>query len=257
MARNGHEPEPRERSPWNQPAFLAAGALVGIILVLGLVLAVTGTGSGSGGHNATGLPKSEATTPPAPGVKNAQASICGLPAGDQSVPNAAPTNTTWTLIGTVAAPQAPQTIGPKITAHSVHTCFAHSPLGALYAAVNFVASTSAPSERAAAARYLTAAGRARELSLARERHQPGGSANEGGGGLQVAGFVFTTYSASSAVLDLALRLATGNRTGYVHLPLAMHWQDGDWKYVIPETGEPFGALQRVPDLSGYIAWSGT
>ncbi len=253
MARNGHEPEPRERSPWNQPAFLAAGALVGIILVLGIVLAVTGTGGG--GHNATGLPKSEATTPPAPGVKNAEASICGLPAGDQSVPNAAPTNTTWTLIGTAAAPQAPQTIGPKTVAHSVHTCFAHSPLGALYAAVNFVASTSAPSERTAAVTYLAASGPGRNLTLSREQREKGGSADKGG--LQVAGFAFTTYSPSSAVLDLALRVDGGARTGYVHLPLAMHWQDGDWKYVIPETGEPFGTLQRLSDLSGYITWSGT
>jgi hypothetical protein len=130
-------------------------------------------------------------------------------------------------------------------------------VGALYAAVNFVAEASSSSSRAAAAAYLTAAGSGRELSLRREREegaQGGGKSDEGN--LQVAGFTFASYAPTRAVLDLAMRIDSGAHAAYVQLPVAMVWEAGDWRYVVPETGEPFGGLQRLTSLGGYVLWSG-
>lgn len=70
--------------------------------------------------------------------------------------------------------------------------------------------------------------------------------------LQVAGFAITSYSGDSATVAIAFQLANG---AFYAAPLAMAWQDGDWKAVMPAGGGVPGAGQ-IPDLSGYVPWSG-
>lgn len=242
------------RSAWTQPAFLAAAGVVAIILVFGAV-AILGVG---GGKRAAEPPAPARSAPVVTREAGGQAGggVCKLAAGSQTVPTSAPAGTTWELVGTMAAPEA-EGVGPGATTHGVRACYARSPVGALYAAANFVAAASAPSLRGAAAAYLTAAGAGRELSLRRERQEGGqGEAKSAEGNLQVVGFAFTSYAPTRAVLGLAMRVDAGQRGAYVELPVAMVWEGDDWKYVVPETGEPFGGLQRVASLAGYVPWSG-
>lgn len=176
-------------------------------------------------------------------------SVCGLPAGDQTVPTTTPPVTSWALIGTMAAPIS-RTVGPGAAGGGLPYCYAHSPLGALYAASIWLAVNTDPAARLDAARYLTAAGPGRDELL----HQlAGGVGGPSSPDLQLAGFIVApNYDPNAATVDLALRL----RTSYLHIPVALRWEAGDWKAVVPDDGHPLEQIAALPDLSTYVPWSG-
>lgn len=175
-------------------------------------------------------------------------SVCGLPAGDQAVPTTTPADTSWQLEGTMAAPVAPH-LGPGRTGASLPYCYARSPIGALYAAANFLAVLSDPALRLPAAKYLTAAGRGRE-ELIRQSTSPGGP---GSSDMQIGGFVVApNYTANAASVDLAIRFGRY----FVHLQVPLRWESGDWKVVVPDNGRPLDGMAQIPDLTNYVPWAG-
>lgn len=232
--------------PWSQPRFLLAAAALALLVAAAVVLAVLPPRA----EGEQPAPASSATaTAAAPAAGEEDASICGLPEGDQSVPVVPPPATSWDLVGTMAAPSAPQTLGPGVEASGLRSCYARSPLGALYAATGFLAATTDPALRLPAFRDLTLAGPGQQRALdLLTGADPGGA----GGGVQVAGFSFLNYDATSAVIDVALRVEATP----VHLPVTVRWSGGDWKVVLPETGQPYEAIQPLPNLTGYAPWSG-
>lgn len=232
---------------WTQPRFVIAAVVVALIAVFGVVLAVTGPADGDNEP----APRADPTSAPPRADAVRADSPCGLEPGDQTIPVIAPPDTDWELVGTVAAPTAPDTIGPGIVDDGLRSCFARSPLGALYAAVNFVATTSDPELRIRAVRELAASGDGQDRAIAAVESAERPSAPTSGA--QVAGFSFLNYDDAAAVVDLAIRVDT---SGYVHLPLSLRWEGGDWKVVLPPTGEPYDAIQPLPDLTGYAPWSG-
>jgi len=239
-------PDDQERTgrPWIQPRFSVAAAALALLAVAALVLAVLPPRTQDGEPAPTAPAPAPTSTAPAQ-----DASACGLPEGDQSVPVVPPAATSWDLVGTMAAPSAPTTLGPGLSADGLRSCYARSPLGALYAATGFLAATSDPALRqpAVAALTLASPGRARALDLLQ-----GADPGAGGSGVQVAGFSFLNYDATSAVIDIALR-ADG---AAVHLPVSVRWEAGDWKVVLPDTGQLYEAIQPLPNLTGYAPWSG-
>ena len=66
---------------------------------------------------------------------------CHLPAGNQTVPVTAPSSS-WTLVGAMAAPNAPGSFGPQKVQNGLRVCFAHNPTGALYALASFFAEST-------------------------------------------------------------------------------------------------------------------
>lgn len=241
-----------ERSPWTQPGFLAAAAVVGIIVVLGVVLALTGGSDRTAQTPAPGAP-APATTTTRPVSADPDASVCGLPAGDQSVLSEPPA-TKWELVGKVAAPTAPDTIGPKVIEDGLRSCFAHSATGALYAAVNAIAMTASSTLRERFVRKLVVPGVGRDRSLEILREESG--ATDQDTSLQVAGFAITDSKKRSAVIDLAFHVDNASSAAFTHLELAMRWEDGDWKLSVPDTGQPFDGMERITSLAGYASWSG-
>lgn len=237
---------PDHKSPWVQPGFIAATAIIALLVVLGLILAVTGD---SDEDAKSGTANRAPAAPAAPVARDPDASVCGLPAGDTSVPTKAP-RTEWDLVGSVAAPTATTTLGPGKVTSGLRSCFAHSPTGALYAAVNVIAMTASADHREAFVRRLTVPGVGRDRALS--NLGPDSDATT----LQVAGFSLSDYRTRSAVVDLAFRVDTGNAAGYTHLPLALRWLDGDWKLALPDTGRPFDGMARLPSLTGYTPWKG-
>jgi hypothetical protein len=244
------------KSPWIQPGFIAAAGVVAVIVLLGVIVAFSG-----GSKDAQETPAAQA--PPSAGepapTAAASDSACGLEPGSQEIPASAPA-ATWKLRGTVAVPVAKDTAGPQRFKSGVPSCFAHSPTGALFANINIYAALSAlaadpPRDPAAAFAQMIASGPGRDsLTEHADDYKPG--AQDASAGVQVAGFNIVRYERDSAVVDLAFRVDRPNVTGYVHATSTMRWEDADWKLVLSQSGRPFDSLQQIPDLNGYVPWSG-
>ena len=123
-----------ERSPGARR--IAAAVAIAAIVALGLFLAVSNL---VGEDPQPAPPAAGAPTPttatPSPA---SEASVCGLTAVEMTeTVNAAP-ETTWTLVGTTAAPavdgHGPGTIDPD---DGYRSCYARTPTGALVAAGNY------------------------------------------------------------------------------------------------------------------------
>jgi hypothetical protein len=238
--------ENTERSPWTRPWFLISAVLVAILAIVGIVLAVL-PDDANGRPTPTTSPTSTAS--PSPTAVTDGESKCGLPPGSQAVPAAPPEGATWELFGTFAAPSI-ENIGPGVgDPDGIRSCFAHSPTGALLAAINYWAMGWSVAGAGADARLVASTP---ERAALQEQYRQQGTPDPALlTGMQVAGFNIVRYSESDAVVDLAVRTETG---AVGSLPTPLRWEDGDWKFVIPPTGNT--GLQQLPNLAGYVLWSG-
>jgi hypothetical protein len=242
-------------SPWAQKGFIAAAVVVALLVVLGVVVVLTRPSGGD--DRAAQQPPAASTSGASPTTSTSPAgdSVCGLPTGDQTVPTTAPAGTRWELVGTMATPTAPKAHGPGRVEDGLRSCFAHTPTGALYSAVNIVAVTTIPELREPLVSKLgaTGAGRDAALKLLATPNTEPDSTNR----IQLSGFAFLNYGKDAALVDLALRISTtAGKTGFVHFPASLRWEAGDWKVVIPPNGDPAKSVQGIPDLTGYIIWGG-
>ncbi len=240
-----------ERSWWTQRWFVASGSLIVVLVLLSAYLAVSAGQSGGGpSAGAPAVAGSQTGAGSAPrGVSAANPQGCGLAAGDQSVPASAP-DASWELVGSMAAPAEPASIGPQRTVGGLRVCFAHSPVGALFAAVSFWAEGTAHPYTEVYRRL--AADTPVKAAAINDARNDAGERLDSATRVQIAGFAITSYDGVSTALSLVFRVANG---GLYAVPSTMRWQDGDWRYVIAPTGGVPGAGQ-IPDLSGYVAWSG-
>jgi hypothetical protein len=137
-------------------------------------------------------------------------------------------------------PQAPRVYGPQQTDGVWSSCFAHSPSGALLAAINFYAeSTTGVSAEAVMKRYAVGA----PSSLGNN------DGLDSGGPVQLAGYRYVSYTPSQAEISIVLQGPQGKTVAVV---TTMTWRAGDWKYVFPPGGMP--SYEVIPDLSGYVPW---
>jgi len=136
----------------------------------------------------------------------------------------------------------------------LRTCFAHSPVGALYASVNVVATTTDPALWERLVRKLAVEGQGRDRAL--EELDSESAAEVENTKIQVAGFSVTSYESSAAVINLAFQADSGDAAGFLQLPVSLRWADGDWKFTVADNGDPFTGLGQIPDLSSYVEWSG-
>jgi hypothetical protein len=232
-----------ERSPWASRGFVFGAALVALVAVLAVVLAVTR-------HSTPAHARARAARGPGSGAVRAVTpagggSQCGLPAGSQTVPSSPPT-ASWGLVGSMAAPSS-LSIGPGRTIGGFRQCFAHSPTGALFSAVNFwAAGTAYAPSRVYAQLAADTPSRAQAMRFS----QGDDSRLSDGGQVQLAGFEFNSYSPSEADLSIVLQ-STGGQL--VTIACTMLWQQGDWRYEIPPSGAP--AAGQILSLDGYVAWS--
>jgi len=231
-------------SPWAQRGFILAAAFIGGLVLLGIVLILVSPGGGN--EDSIKQPNSNAPAV-SPARKDPNASVCGLAAGSQQVP-AVPPEAQWELVGTIAAPTERKTIGPGIKQDKRRLCFAHSPTGALFAAVNFIAIAGRSPNDTALLRELTAEGRARDELL-----KQGSAPSDSSFRMQVAGFRVGAYSSKETDVDVAFR--TSEQGALIHMAVPMRWERGDWKAVIATEATPF-IVERLQNLSGYVAWGG-
>jgi hypothetical protein len=228
-----------EPSPWSRPAVLVSGGFLLILVLAGILVAVAG-----GGHQAdhsaqrqSAIPQPSTTSSAAP----ANPETCTLSAGPQSIPSASPpAGTQWASVGSMQAPQASRLYGPQRTAGGFGTCFARSPAGALLAAINLWAeSTAAPPSQVFA-----------KLAVGAPPRLGNNARMDAGGSVQLAGYRYESYSPARAQVSIVLRGPEGKLAAAI---TTMVWAVGDWKYLFPPNGTP--PVQVISDLTGYVTWS--
>jgi hypothetical protein len=232
-----------DQNPLTKPKFIISAVVVAIIVALGVILALVPRGGGTASPEPSSNSTSTSSGQP---TATSGASVCGLPSGDQAKPATTPADTKWELVGKIAAPTSHTQFGPgKTEANGLRSCFAHSPTGALYAAANMTA-LSAAGKADLVYQQLAVPSPERDAVL---KSSPTAAPNSVTA--QLAGFTFRSYEADRAVIDLAFKGANGT---FVSIPVPLQWYEGDWKFVVPATGDT-GARQ-LSDLSGYVEWAG-
>ena len=236
-----------EANPFTKPGFIIAAALVlALVAAVAVIFFLPKDGSTAQPAPATAA---DTSAPAAPATSAAASgkSICGLPSSSETALGTAPT-TTWELVGTMAAPTDPK-IGPGRTDdQGIRSCFAHTPTGALYAAVNLWALGSDSSKEPAIAEQLAAKGPGRDAGMKAIPTSAPVSAVK----VQIAGFN-VSYTTHQAVVELAFKADNG---ALASVRTTLLWQDGDWKGVVADNGAPLEEPRQVRDLSAFILWSG-
>jgi len=227
---------------------------LGMLVLAALFVAI---GAASRHHAAPVTPSHSdanvsAAAPKARAAQPVAESSCSLPVGAQTVPTMPPT-TNWVAVGQMAAPQAPETFGPQRTGGGVAVCFAHNPTGSLLAAVNFFAQATAVSPVTLLLR-LSAATPARALAIAQARDGGGDQLLQQSDGdpgtVQVTGFEFVDYTPAEANVNVVLEGPGGK---YAAVECQLVWQDNDWKFVIPESGQLDSAA--ITSMDGFVSWT--
>jgi len=239
-------------NPFTKPGFIIAAALVLALLAATVVIFL--------------LPKGDSTAQPAPASPSGGASstssapadaagrsVCGLPSSTDTALGVAP-KSKWELVGKMATPTDPKTFGPGRTdAAGFRSCFAHSPTGAVYAAVNLVALGSSKSQRMnmelADKLVVPGVGRDAAKQQASTLDPTSGATDT----VQVRGFMLKSYSTSDANVDLAFQTSGGK---LFHAVLPLQWLDGDWKVKVSDDGQLINDVAALSDMSGFIAWAG-
>jgi hypothetical protein len=263
VAPNEHD---EGRSPWTRPAFILSGAFVVVAVLLGLwLVASSGPGHRPGRGKAAAPTSTGATSRTRPGAApssvptttpRATASGCHLPAGSQDVLTVAPAGITWQLWQGIALPYS-KTAGPGVVQGDVARCYAHSPLGALLAAVQisyrFVASNSNDWQSIVYQQLMPGPGRNVVISTEKAAAKQPNPPSSTGTYSQVAGFSFVTYTSEVAVIDLVARSDNGvMQVG----TFTVQWSSGDWKLAVQPDGSFTPPVQPVSSIVGYVEWGG-
>ena len=250
--------------PWARPGFIAAAVVIAVAVACG-VYALTTTGS----HRNSAVPTrthtpTTATTNRTRGVVKAKTVAkgtdgCGVPPGPQAVPTVAPAGITWVLWRTVALPTSP-VAGPLVVQGNTARCFAHSPLGALIAAVQidlrFHTAETAEWKTVVYGQMVPSPGRdklAAEVEALVKSDPAQAAAPPAPGSIaQIAGFSFISYTPQTAVIDLVVTDSGRYAVG----PITVSWAGGDWKLDVQPAGTVTGPAQPISSTVGYVAWSG-
>lgn len=200
-----------EETPgWVRKTIVGGVALIAVLIALVVVLIV-------------GLSGEDDRTPEAGDPQQStgsgdgeSSSTCGLPDGEQSIPETAP-EATWTQVGNFTMPSNPA-YGPGEVDGDERSCFARSPLGAVFSAMNEIEESGSPNP----------------------------------GGLQYAGFRITDYSPDRVEMELVLRLTRGPQAGEIFtIPTPAIWENGDWA-LAPEGQDVEPVV--LPSMDGYVAF---
>jgi hypothetical protein len=205
----------------------------------------------------TGTAPNTATEPSTPQSSSTPGTTtCSLRAGSQQIPNTPIHGASWNLVNQVAVPVA-DAYGPQVTDNDgLRRCFAHSPVGAVFAAYNFIAAMSPPNDPDGAKtfpilRRIMTPGANLDAYIEWLRTAPDDDGDTSG--VQLVGF-----KVIDATTDRVTLLVAGQAgSGYASSTWTLVWQGDDWKVLAPapggRSGEPFTPLQ---DLTGFVPWRG-
>lgn len=172
--------------------------------------------------------------------------------------NIVPSDITWQLSGTMAAPSSPSA-GPLYTTGGIATCFARTPSGVLVAISDLLANMANTNLdlRAVADQRLVHSTGYDQIALGMQnwvetaKQQPDTLLR------QIAGFRLITYSPDFAVIDIVQRGTGGAVAGLLATQTyLMQWSDDDWKMVPPIDGTTMPSHELTNIESPYIPFNG-
>lgn len=260
-----------ESAIWQERGFVASAIVVGAVIVCLLVwffargddTPASQPPTQTTSSVPTEQPTDEPTVPPAtptqeptvaptsrpkPGVGG-----CKTRKPDQRIPHMTPTAVTWEFENDMLIP-IQQEAGPAVMdSAGVRSCFAHSPTGAVLAALVTLGQIRNPDLTLPVLRQRFVANRGLTLAL-----QEGKATQTPGVPVKVAqftGFKVLDYLPERAIIAIAVRV---DDSSVASMPVTMVWSGGDWKGMLQADGSFNG--EAAPDLlqsmDGYVRFGG-
>ncbi len=252
MADTDTRPSSTDNEPglWASPKMVGSAALISLIVLVGIMLAVLGP---SGDEPAPQpVPSSTPPTSATPAAVG-DPSVCGLKDVQLTGTVATAPATTWSLVGTVAAPTV-DGAGPGIQKPSgFRACYAHTPLGAVLSSTNYLITASHPASRRETVERMAAPGPGRDRALAGLSQANDAPTDTR---VQVAGFRVVSYTGEQATVDVALRVVTDANASLMSQVVDLVWVAGDWKVRASDDANFLTPVRPIADLGGYVPWSG-
>lgn len=244
------------RAAGGRHLMLPAAAVAVVLLGAGLAFALTGRSPAS---------RSPAATAPAPGSPAGAAGPGSL--GQPQVPRVSLASVRWSGFYGVELPVSAQA-GPYDTSGGMAAGFAHSPLGALLAAVNIGVRANAqwgPRIFTAVIRgQVTGPDAAALLAGCQAAYDQAAQSGQVTGGQPLGtvdvteqAFRWVAYTPAAAILDL-VSAGPGSNGATVRASVQMEavWDGGDWKVVAPPGGDWGNSAAELSSLAGYTVFPG-
>ncbi|KJY44114.1 hypothetical protein VR41_00060 [Streptomyces sp. NRRL B-1568] len=236
--------------------------IIFLVVVLGVFVVVTkdddGKGSSAAG-NGTAAPTAAPASGGSSGSSNGSSSATSKPADgsctptdtDMKVPTTAPKDVTWELVNSTALPRS-KSAGPMKLDGLSAGCYAHTPRGALMAAINgyYRSIVALPDSKPMQDMLLPGPGRDALLDGAKKITQP----IPPGDVAQMSGFQMVTYTAETAVVSLVNGQQNGGTLKVFQV--TVRWSDGDWKVAPADDGHLQSSSSAIPDMAGYVQFGG-
>jgi hypothetical protein len=237
-----------EHGAFRQRGFIASAAVLAVLVVLGVVVTLLTVFDGDASTPTPAAPSSSSDPTKTP--TDPAASRCGLEGLDKSgTLSQPPDDVTWELVGTIAIP-ASEDAGPGVIEDSgLRYCYAHTPEGALLMAANTLTWSEVGSDEILANSVASGPGReAAEAEWNDAADNPEGNERR----FQITAFKLSAYTDEAAMVDLVIQSGEGQ---LVSMPMELAWENGDWRLRLTPDGSLFNG-KALPDLTGYVLWSG-
>ncbi|MEV5435311.1 hypothetical protein AB0K80_04655 [Streptomyces sp. NPDC052682] len=244
---------------WEQPFWQQRGWILsaGFLLVL-VVLAVFTlmTRDDGGAPRAVGSPSPSRSTGQGGGVGGGAGGQDSRPAGcrtddsDQEKPTAAPKDVYWKALGTGLTP-ASKSAGPLKFDGPVWYCYAHTPMGAVFAAHAITGHLAYPGWREVVDRQFVP-GAGRDAYITKRSTVKDKSVSGRPDEVTFVGFSVLSYNKRETTLTLLGGKPSEGRYGAVSMTL--RWQDGDWKIVADSHGTIYSGTSQVNSTNGFVTW---
>lgn len=272
--RSDDSDDPDDQSPFSSRTFVASAIVMAAVVVCGIALiflggsdtptgASTPTPTGTDGEPTvptTGPTQPPATADPTPVDPTSQPTTppigsgpCRIPPGDQRLVSNPPAGVDWRFESSLLIPTR-KDIGPGARdGRGVLSCFAHSPIGSVFAAMAVLAQVQDFTLSARVIQARVAPGPGRNIALAEARTlapTPGSR----GRTAQFVGFKFFDYTPGRAVISLAIQVDPEHTGAQA---VTMRWVDGDWRLELRSDGTIGGDPDVLGSLDGFVRFRGS
>ncbi|MGW1004946.1 hypothetical protein [Streptomyces sp. NPDC002520] len=240
---------------WEQPFwqqrgwFLSAGFLLVLVVFGGIALLMRGDG-GTPDAAPSPTPSGSSTHGGGGGGQDDRPAGCRTDDSDQEKPTAPPKDVSWKADGTDLVPVS-KTAGPLKFDGPVWSCFAHTPMGAVFAAHAIGDHFAFPGWRDVVERQVVP-GPGRDAFVAERSKEKDKPVSGQPSGVTYAGFSVLSYNKQQATVMFLAHGSGSANYGSVSVTLA--WQDGDWKVVPDPDGSVLSGVSRVDGTDGFVTW---